>query len=212
MTHEWAAQPTYVKASNTNASDYFGWTVALSGDGSTLAVGASAEDSNATGLDDNQADNSAVVAGAVYVYVRDAMTHEWAAQPTYVKASNTNASDYFGYHVALSGDGSTLAIGAPYEASTATGLDGDQANNSASYAGAVYVYVRDPMTHEWAAQPTYVKASNTDASDDFGYRVALSGDGSTLAVGAIYEDSNATGLAGDQLDNSAPNTGAVYLY
>ncbi|MEX1363042.1 MAG: FG-GAP repeat protein, partial [Nannocystaceae bacterium] len=45
----------YVKASNTGASDLFGWSVALSGDGSTLAVGAYQEDSNATGIGGNQA-------------------------------------------------------------------------------------------------------------------------------------------------------------
>ena len=42
--------------------------------------------------------------------------------------------------------------------------------------------------------------------------MALSGTGSTLAVGAIYEDSNATGINGNQLANTASNSGAVYLY
>jgi hypothetical protein len=42
--------------------------------------------------------------------------------------------------------------------------------------------------------------------------VALSADGNTLAVGALYEDSNATGIGGDQTNNSASNAGAVYLY
>jgi len=59
---------TYVKASNTGAIDWFGWSVALSADGSTLAVGARNETSRATGIGGNQADNSASAAGAVYVY------------------------------------------------------------------------------------------------------------------------------------------------
>jgi hypothetical protein len=42
--------------------------------------------------------------------------------------------------------------------------------------------------------------------------VALSGDGSTLTVGAQWEDSNATGIGGDQANNSATNAGAVYIY
>jgi hypothetical protein len=46
----------------------------------------------------------------------------------------------------------------------------------------------------------------------FGWSVALSADGSTLAVGARNEDSNATGLNGNQADNSAGDSGAVYLY
>src|SRR5690606_31339024 len=124
--------------------------------------------------------------------VRDPMTLEWSAAPTYVKASNTDADDRFGYKVALSADGSTLAVSAIREASMATGIDGDQADNSVGYAGAVYVYVRDPMTLEWAAQPTYVKASNTETEDFFGVGLALSADGSTLAVGAANEDGGAT--------------------
>ena len=61
---------------------------------------------------------------------------------TYIKASNTNADDYFGFSVALSADGSTLAVGAAREASNATGIGGNQADNSASTAGAVYVFTR----------------------------------------------------------------------
>lgn len=43
-------------------------------------------------------------------------------------------------------------------------------------------------------------------------RVALSGDSNTLAVGAVWEDSTATGIAGDQTNNEALASGAVYLY
>jgi len=59
------------------------------------------------------------------------------------------------------------------------------------------------------AQQAYIKASNTGIDDHFG-SVALSGD--TLAVGAFLEDSAATGIDGDQADNSAENSGAVYVY
>jgi len=141
------------------------------------------------------------------VFVRDDL--EIWTQQAYVKASNTDAGDRFGWSVALSGDGSTLAIGARWEDSNATGIDGDQADNSASFAGAVYVFVRDELDI-WTQQ-AYVKASNTDADDEFGHSVALSGDGSTLAVGAYLEASNATGIDGDQADNTA-FAGAVYLY
>jgi len=58
----------------------------------------------------------------------------------------------------------------------------------------------------------YVKASNTEANDNFGYSVALSSDGNTLAVGAQQEDSSATGINGNETDNSAASSGAVYLY
>ncbi|MFP4611532.1 MAG: FG-GAP repeat protein, partial [Thiohalophilus sp.] len=82
--------------------------------------------------------------------------------------------------------------------------------DSASNAGAVYVFSRD-SADVWSQQ-AYVKASNTWAGDRFGWSVALAADGDTLAVGANREDSNATGIDGDQSDNSATESGAVYLY
>ncbi len=65
--------------------------------------------------------------------------------------------------------------------------------------------------HLTFAQEAYVKASNTDADDRFGYNVTLSDDGNTLAVGALNEDSAATGVNGDQADNNQMDAGAVYL-
>ncbi|MFN7309306.1 MAG: FG-GAP repeat protein, partial [bacterium] len=196
----------YVKASNTGASSAFGYSVALSADGNTLAVGATGESSNATGVGGDQTDNSASSAGAVYVYSRSGST--WVQQ-AYVKASNTGADDYFGASVALSADGNTLAVGAPWEDSNAIGIGGDQANNSATNAGAVYVYSRSGTS--WSQQ-AYVKASNTGAGDFFGWSVALSADGNTLAVGATLEDSNAIGVNGNQANNSSPDAGAVYVF
>jgi hypothetical protein len=196
----------YVKASNTESADIFGSAVSLAADGNTLAVGAYGEDSNATGIDGNQADNSAVGSGAVYVFTRSGNT--WTQQ-AYVKASNTEAANFFGYAVSLAADGNTLAVGARNEDSNATGIDGNQADNSAGNSGAVYVFTRSGNT--WTQQ-AYVKASNTDGNDWFGYDVSLAGDSNTLAVGARQEGSNATGIDGNQADNSAIQSGAVYLY
>ena len=64
------------------------------------------------------------------------------SQQAYVKASNPGLSNFFGI-VALSGDGATLAVGAPTESSAATGIDGNQADQSALNSGAVYVFARD---------------------------------------------------------------------
>ncbi|RMG99442.1 MAG: hypothetical protein D6705_03280 [Deltaproteobacteria bacterium] len=77
---------------------------------------------------------------------------------------------------------------------------------AALWAGAVYVFTRAGAT--WTEQ-AYVKASNTDAGDEFGTAVALSGDGETLAVGAVFEDSS---TIDDPADGSAVNSGVVYLY
>jgi hypothetical protein len=202
------AQQAYLKASDAGAGDFFGSSVALSADGSTLAVGAFGEDSAATGIDGDQGDNSALDAGAVYVFTRSDAT--WRQQ-AYVKASNAGSlSEYFGYSIALSADGSTLAVGAFCEDSAAIGIDGNQADNSVTNAGAVYVFVRHGSS--WSQQ-AYIKASNTGSpSDFFGHSVALSIDGSTLAVGASLEDSIANGIDGDQADNSATDAGAVYVF
>ncbi len=98
-------QQAYLKASNTGADDLFGTAVAITGD--TVVVGAYQEDSNATGANGTQSDNSAGNAGAAYVFTRSGTT--WTQQ-AYLKASNTQAGDRFGQAVALSGD--TLAFGA----------------------------------------------------------------------------------------------------
>jgi hypothetical protein len=184
------AQQAYLKASNTGSGDQFGYSLALSGD--TLAVGAYREDSQATGVNGDQSDNSRADSGAVYVYTRSGTV--WSQQ-AYLKASNTGSGDEFGWSVALFGD--TLAVGATGEASQATGVNGDQDDDSLAEAGAVYVFVRSGTV--WSQQ-AYLKASNTGSDDTFGYTVALSGD--TLAVGADREASQATGIDGDQGDDS----------
>jgi cysteine-rich repeat protein len=196
----------YVKASNTGSNDTFGAHIALSADGSTMAIAADAEDSAATGINGNQADNSTRNAGVVYVFTRVGATWQ---QQAYIKASNTGMDDAFGWSIALSADGSTLAVGAFGEDSSATGINGNQASESDVDSGAVYVFTRSGAT--WS-QVAYVKASNTELNDGFGFGVALTGDGSILAVGALSEASAATGVGGNQADNSASQAGAVYVY
>ena len=203
---DWAQQ-AYIKASNTNAGDSFGIDLAISGDGNTLAVSTDFEDSNATGVNGNQGNNSAANSGAVYVYTRDG-NDTWAFQ-AYIKASNTEANDRFGGAISLAADGNTLAVGAIAEDSAAVGANGNQADNSLNAPGAVYVFRR--AAGVWSQQ-VYLKASNPDSEDSFGIDVALDGDGDTLAVGARLEDSNATGVNGDDADNSLNATGAVYVF
>src|SRR5205085_1341898 len=93
------------------------------------------------------------------------------------------------------------------ETSTATGVNGDQSDNGASLAGAAYVFLRDGTN--WSQQ-AYLKASNTKAGGDFANSVGVSGD--TVVVGAAAESSNATVINGNQSDNSAPNSGAAYVF
>ncbi|MCB1091602.1 MAG: FG-GAP repeat protein, partial [Verrucomicrobiae bacterium] len=127
------------------------------------------------------------------------------AQQAFLKASNTGSSDHFGYSVAVFGD--TLVVGAPGEASPATGVNGDGSGNGLTESGAAYVFVRSGGV--WVQQ-AYLKASNSGMLDGFGAAVAISGD--TIVVGAPGEDSAATGVNGDELDNTAGSSGAVYVF
>ncbi|HUN80002.1 MAG TPA: FG-GAP repeat protein, partial [Phycisphaerae bacterium] len=193
-------QQAYLKAAHPDPNDQFGFSVAISGD--TIVVGANHEASSATGVDGDSTDNSAPGAGAAYVFVREGAS--WSQQ-AYLKASNTNTGDRFGASVAISGD--TIVVGANSEASNTTGVNGDQLDNSASFSGAAYVFVRSAGL--WSQQ-AYLKASNTNSGDDFGLAVAVSGD--TIVVGADTEASNATGVNGDQLNNGAAAAGAAYVF
>jgi FG-GAP repeat protein len=266
------SQQAYIKASNTgNAAvgdayaegDQFGYSIALSADGNTLAVGAIGEDGNATGINGNQEDNSANQAGAAYVFSRTGAS--WSQQ-AYIKSTMTRANVLFGYSIGISGNGDTLAVG-EYDADRGkgalyvltrtgstwshqariqaengevqdslgyslalsedgntlasgaadedclkpginpAGCENDQETNTS--AGAAYVFVRTGTT--WTQQ-VFLKASNPAKEDWFGVRIAISGDGNTVAVGAQNEDSAATGINGKQDDDSAPEAGAVYLF
>jgi hypothetical protein len=196
---DWVPQ-AYLKASNAGAGDLFGWSVAIDGD--VLVVGAVEEDSAATGVDGNQADDSAFGAGAAYVFVRSGST--WT-QAAYLKASNTDADDQFGWSVAVDGD--TVVVGVPRERSAATGVNGDASDDSASWAGAAYVFVETGGV--WSQQ-AYLKASNAQAGDEFGYSVAL--DGETLVVGARGEDSIASVVNGNQSADVLNAPGAAYVF
>ena len=191
-------QQAYLKASNTEAGDQFGVAVALAGD--TLAVGALAEASEATGINHAGNNNNAPGSGAAYVFTRTGGV--WSQQ-AYVKASN--AGGQFGYSVALAGD--TLAVGAPFEDSNATGVDGDQNNNNAPSSGAVYVFTR---TGGDLVSASLCQSLEYRCRGPIWGNVDLNGD--TLVVGARFEASAASGVNGDQTDNSAPNAGAVYVF
>jgi len=214
-------QVAYIKASNAEAYDHFacgggnqghtGTSIALSGDANTMAIGAPFESGGSRGVNGNQTDNSMYAAGAVYVYMRQG--ESWMQQ-AYVKASNPGINDHFGSSVALSRDGNTMAVAAHWEASGATGINGNQNDDSVPQAGAVYVFTRTGTN--WTQQ-AYIKASNTGNAaqgdgDQFGFSLALSGDGNTIAVGAITEDSGARQINGNQNDDMAQSAGAVYVF
>src|SRR4029450_13795946 len=131
--------------------DHFRFSLTLSKDGNTIAVGAVTEDSGAKGINGNQNDNSMMSSGAVYVFARTRGT--WSQQ-AYVKASNTAAGVQFGYSVSLNADGNVLAAGAYDEGGGSNDVDGSQEPTrtpnpnarggftGSTGRGAVYVFAR----------------------------------------------------------------------
>jgi hypothetical protein len=191
----------------------YGWSVALSENSETLAIGALGEtsvpvDQRVCPEDepDCDPDDLFVVArnsGAVYAYA------PLDADAKLLKAPNTDSEDLFGRDVALSDDGTTLVVSALTEDSDLTGIfpvfDSLTDNEDASNSGAAYVFIR--AGEEWVLQ-AYIKAPNAAEDDLFGWDIALSGDGSILAISALFEDASGA----DPQDNSLSNSGAVFVY
>jgi hypothetical protein len=148
-SHQW-----WLIASDGEASDLLGCSVALVGD--TAVVGAPCDDA---GIVTNQ--------GSAYVFVRSGTT--WSEQQKLV-ASDGNASDFFGYSVALSGE--TAVVGARWD---------DVEINPQQ--GSAYIFVRSGTT--WSEQQK-LTADDGDDDDDFGWSVAISG--GTALVGAYHDD------------------------
>jgi hypothetical protein len=221
-----------VKAANPDAGDFFGTAIALSADGSTLAVGARWEDSGGS-----PADNSVTDSGATYVYVRAGAS--WVQQ-AYIKVAQSGAE--FGSDVRLSATGDTLVVtatmankayvfqrsgstwtlqaplsppaaGAYFGSDAAISDDGNTVvigeYGRAGNTGAAHVFTRTGTT--WSG-PLTLTASNADAGDIFGDELAMSGDGTLLVVGAKWEQSSATSIDGDATDNSLLHAGAAYVF
>lgn len=245
-------EEAHVKASNAEASDAFGTSIALSTDGNTMAVGAIGDDSNAQGVNGDQSSNTCyyfnnldyviepeckeagrhavrgvINNGAAYVFKR--AENLWT-QEAYLKPSSTFITTLFGMSVDLSGDGNTLAIGTPGDASNATTINGDTTQHiDYANSGAAYIFNKSGSTWQQEAvikPSTLTKHSGVALVDtnggtysiqindggQFGGVVSLSQDGSTLAVGSLRESSNAKGINGDEGDTSAVRSGAVFVF
>ena len=93
------------------------------------------------------------------------------AQQAKIQASDKQGSDYFGVSVAISDDGNTAIVGAPYED---TIIDD----------GAAYIFTRSGAS--WTQQAK-IQASDKQGNDHFGDSVSISSDGNTAIVGAGNE-------------------------
>ena len=159
----WASTSTFttkLTAADGQGNDSFGWTVTLSSDGTTALIGAASANSGQ---------------GAAYIFNKPA--GGWASSSTFaakLTASDGFSSDDFGSPVLLSSDGTTAFIGA------------SGARIGSNYGqGAAYIY--NKPAGGWASSSTFaakLTASDGDASDNFGWSIALSSDGTTALIGA----------------------------
>lgn len=180
-----------LKPTTVDSNDFGGWSVAIDGD--TAVVGAVGEDGEG---------NRVSTAGAAYVFVKSGAG--WVLQAT-LRAAQADVEDHFGYSVAIQGD--TILVGVPYEDSASRSINGDEADNLAENAGAVFVFVRNGS--QWTRQ-AYLKAANADPGDQFGKSVAIHGD--RILVGAWLEDGNGPASNDDPENNDAEDSGAVYSF
>jgi len=142
----------------------FGFSVAVSQDGLTLLVG-----SPYVGADGTAAP------GAAYVFTRAVIDDDWTLQETLTGTVSAYAN--FGYSVALSADGDTAIVGAPYDGATSSA---DAANPSHGPFGSAEVFVRSGGS--WSLQD-HLEDHNAANGPWFGMRVDLTEDGDTAAVG-----------------------------
>lgn len=141
--------------------------------------------------------------GEVFLFERG-QDDRWS-QTSVLRALEPAPGDYYGVSLAMVGD--ALLVGSNGESSGGRTVGADPSAGSSDYSGAAYLYVR--VGHDWMPSG-FFKASNRDANDGLGYSVALSAD--TAFAAAVYESSNASGIDGDQTDNSLMNSGAVYAF
>ena len=156
-----------LQSSDIAASDLFGTSVALSGDGLVCLVGASRQDTTASN------------AGKVYTYKRDTINDAWT-EVNMFQSSDIAANDYFGASTALSGDGLVCLVGAYGQDTTAPS------------AGKVYTYKRATINDAWTEVNSF-QSSDIAKNDYFGASAALSGDGLVCLVGANLQDTTAPG-------------------
>ncbi len=215
------SQQQMLKASDAMANGIFGYSVAMSSDGTYAVVGARYQNAN----------------GAAYVYIRSGTS--WTQQAK-LTASNAGTGDAFGWSVDISNDGTYIIVGAKDEDSTASSsgsayvfirsgtswseqqkINGSGAivngyfgysasiNSDGTYIaigaygdnnmdyGAVHVFSRSGTT--WSEQQKIV-ASDQGVSDHLGVSVSISGAGDYVIAGAWGSETGGS------------NAGAAYIF
>ena len=161
VLNSWSEQQK-IQASDKQAGDRFGESVAISGDGNTAIVGAQYEDPDGTSD-----------AGAAYIFTWSGTS--WSEQQK-IQSSDKQSGDRFGNSVAISENGNTAIVGAYAEGFA---------------SGAAYIFTRSGTSSSWSEQQK-IRALDWASYDLFGSSVAISGDGDTTIIGARVEDTGGT--------------------
>jgi CSLREA domain-containing protein len=140
------------------ATAQFGWSVALSDAGDVAVVGAPFDSNNT---------------GAAWVFTRSGSIWTQAAQLT-PTAGEQLSPGFYGFSVAISGDGNTALVGSPQDGGG---------------VGAVWVF-RQASPTSWPEQQELPTPTDETAPGDFGYSVSLSTDGDTALIGAPADNTN----------------------
>ena len=151
-------QEAKIQASDIQSGDYFGVSVAMSGDGTKVIVGAYHEDTGGAN------------AGSAYIFAYDGSS--WS-QEAKIQASDIQVTDYFGYSVSMNSAATKVIVGAYTE------------DTGGSNAGSAYIFAYDGSS--WS-QEAKIMASDPALDDYFGYSVSMNSAATKVIVGAYGED------------------------
>jgi hypothetical protein len=155
----WSQQGPKLTPDDESGGGWFGFSVALSGDGNTALIGAFYDGSNEEGA-----------VGAAWVFVRSGGS--WSQQGAKLVGGGAVRDGEQGHGVALSDDGNIALIGGP---------------DDNLGVGAGWVFVRSAGT--WSQQGAKLVGSGASGTSEQGFGVALSGDGSTALIGGPQDNS-----------------------
>lgn len=188
-------QEAYLKPPGLRPHFLFGYAVAISADGSTLAVVSPSEGEYDTDGPGSPKYGPNHVLGAVYLFRR--VRHSWLFEAR-LQPPRAEPYAHLGQGLALSRDGNVLAVGGSADIL-----------HKPLTSGSVHVFHRS--AGKWSFGTT-LKASAPEPFDWFGNAIAISADGTSIAVGAEREDGGSSGIGGDPSDKSKPDSGAVYVF
>src|SRR5210317_7986 len=176
---------TKLVATDPDQSDYFGWSVAISGDGNTTIVGARTEDGPPSAPSPNS--------GSAYIFTRTGSSWDTG---TKIRAPDLEAGNQFGYSVSISNDGNTAIVSAHNQSGPPS-----EPPSIRDLCGAAYIFTRTDGSWDTG---TKIRAPDPQIYDSFGFSVAISGDGNTAIVGAYVEDGTSPSYTF--------NSGAAYIF